>query len=177
MKYIYLIFAGFGISFVHLYLYWRNRRANRYSLSEYAISDCHSQITYFLAHLLCDVLFTLYSYQLFIVENDLPLAFYLNIIFVVLDFLQAALPSRGKTETMHFAAAYISWVSYLTVGVLVFFKLPVAEPYRTFASMLLLPILGMFVYMHFKRVKLYPYQLAIVPLFVIYMLIVTLGNG
>lgn len=100
---------------------------------------------------------------------------YLNIVFVALDCVQAALPSRGKTEKIHFTAAYISWLSYLLAGIIPLFKLQIAQPFSALAILLLMPILGMFIYMHFNRSKLYPYQLSIVPLFVIYMFFVVLG--
>lgn len=118
-----------------------------------------------------------FSYQFFIVEHGLALPHYLNIIFAVLDFVQALVPSRGRTEKIHIAAAYISWVSYLLAGLIALMKLHVVEPYHTLAISLLVPILGMFFYMHINRSKLYPYQLLIVPMFVLYMLLITIGSS
>jgi hypothetical protein len=92
-----------------------------------------------------------------------------------LDFVQAALPSRGKTEKIHFASAYISWCCYLASGILAIYKIPVAQPYLTLAIICIIPVLAMFIYMHINRTKLYPYQLAMVPLFVTYMLLITIG--
>ena len=135
----------------------------------------NSHLIYFVAHVLCEVFFLLFSYQFFIREQHYVLPFYLAVAFAVLDFVQAALPSRGKTEKVHFAAAYISWCCYLLLGLLALRKLPVVQPYLALAITLIIPVLGMFLYMHIDRSKLYPYQLAIVPLFVIYLLLITIG--
>jgi hypothetical protein len=176
VKYYYLLSAGIFISLVHIYLVWVHRANRKYSLSEHAIIDKKSQLLYLVAHIICDVLFLLYSYQFFVIEQRLLLPHYLNISFVLFDFIQAALPSRSKTEKIHFAAAYISWLSYLLAGIVALFVLNIAEPYKTIAILLLVPILSMFAYMHYNRSKLYPYQVLIVPLFVIYMLLVTIGT-
>jgi hypothetical protein len=175
MKYFYLLLAGGLVSSVHFFLVWHHRDNRKYSLSEHAIITNRSHLLYFVAHFVCDILFLLFSYQFFLVEHSLYIPHYLNIAFVVLDFVQALLPSRGRTEKIHFAAAYFSWLSYLAAGLIAIAKLQVAEPYRTLAILLLIPILGMFIYMHLNRSKLYPYQLSIVLLFVIYMLLVIIG--
>jgi hypothetical protein len=132
-------------------------------------------LLYFTTHVLTEISFLLFSYYFFVVEHKLYLPHYLNILFVILDFVQAALPSRGKSEKIHFMAAYISWISYLAAGVIALIKLDIEQPYSIFATLLLAPIVGMFLYMHVNRSKLYPYQLTIVPLFVVYMLLVVAG--
>lgn len=175
MKYFCLLGAGILVSFVHFYLVWHHRDNRRYSLSEHAILSRKSHQLYFISHVICEVLYVAFSYQFFIVQHDLALPHYLNTIFAVLDFVQALVPSRGKTEKLHFTAAYISWVSYLSAGLVAIHELSVLEPYKTIAIVLLVPILGMFIYMHINRSKLYPYQLLIVPMFVVYMLFITIG--
>lgn len=175
MKYFYLLSAGLLVSSVHFFLVWYHRENRRYSISEHAILGKKSQALYFLSHFVCEVLFLAFSYQFFIVEHSLVLPHYLNIVFAVFDFVQALLPSRGKTEKIHFATAYISWVSYLSGGLVALAKLHIDEPYRVLAIILLVPILGMFLYMHINRSKLYPYQLLIVPMFAIYVLLITIG--
>ncbi len=163
------------MSFVHLYLVWHHRDNRRYSLSEHAILTRNSYLIYFTAHIICEVFFLLFSYQFFLVEHSLLLPFYLNVGFIFFDFIQALLPSRGKTEKIHFVAAYLSWLSYLTAGIIALLKIDVSQPYAAVATLLLIPILGMFFYMHINQSKLYPYQLTIVPIFVVYMLLVTIG--
>ena len=175
MKYIYLLSAGILVSSVHFYLVWVHRANRKYSLSEHAIIDKKSHVLYLITHILCGVFFLLYSYEFFIVEHDLWIPFWLNVSFAVLDFVQALLPSRGKTEKVHFAAAYFSWLSFLSSGLVALVNLEITEPYRTIAILLLIPILSMFVYMHINRSKLYPYQLLIVPIFVMYLLLITVG--
>jgi len=175
MTYVYLIIAGLLVTLTHFYVVWRHSDDRRYSISEHAMLSKQTHLIYFIAHVLCDIFFMLFSYQFFIQENGYWLPFYLNVVFAALDFVQAALPSRGKTEKVHFVAAYISWCCYLLSGLLAIFKLHVAQPYLTLAIMFIIPILGMFFYMHINRTKLYPYQLTIVPFFVIYLLLVTIG--
>lgn len=175
MKYFYLLFAGGLVSFVHAFLVWQHRDNRKYSLSEYAIITNKSHLLYLITHLVTEIFFLLFSYQFFVVEHSLYLAHYLNISFVVFDLIQAILPSRGKTEKIHFAAAYVSWLCYLGAGLVAIAMLQIAQPFKALALALLVPILGMFIYMHINRSKLYPYQLSIVPLFVLYMLLVVIG--
>lgn len=176
MKYIYLITAGLLVSTVHFFLVWPHRHNGNVSLSEHAIRSKNSHRVYFIAHVITEILFLLFSYQFFIVEHRLLIPFYLNIVFASLDFVQALLRSSGRTEKIHWTAAYLSWLCYLSAGVVAFFQIQVEQPYSTIAALLLIPILGMFFYMHINRSKLYPYQLSIVPLFVVYMLFVVIGS-
>lgn len=175
MKYVYLLVAGILVSSVHFYLVWPNRGSGKFSLSEHAIRTKNSHFLYFITHFIVEILFLFFSYQFFIVEHSLYLPFYLNVCFAILDFIQAIFPSRGRTEKIHWLAAYLSWLSYLTSGVIALFLLDVMQPYAVLATLLLIPILGMFAYMHINRSKLYPYQLSIVPLFIVYMLLIVIG--
>lgn len=173
--YFYLLGAGLIASSAHFYLVWHHRDDRRYSISEHAMLTPQSCIFYLVSHVLVEILYLLFSYQFFIVKHPLYLAFYLNAVFVLLDFVQAALPSRGKTKKIHFTAAYVSWCCYLASGILAFVKLPIAQPYAAGAIIVILPVLGMFFYMHINRSKLYPYQLAMVPMFILYMLLIVMG--
>lgn len=175
MKYLFLLCAGAIASTVHAYLVWRHRDNRKYSISEHAILDRQSHLLYFVSHIVCEVLILLYAYQFFLVEQDFLAAFYLLVIFAVLDFIQAALPSKGRTEKIHFVSAYVSWVCYLLAGIVALFGLELNMLYTLAAAMLYVPILAMFAYMHVNRSKLYPYQLLMVPLYVVCMLFVTLG--
>lgn len=175
MKYVLLVVAGLFASLSHFYVVWRHSDDRRYSVSEHAMLSGRSHLIYFSSHVICEILFLLFSYQFFVLEHNYRLPFYLNIAFAALDFVQAALPSRGKTERIHFAAAYISWCCYLLSGLLTLFTFRISQPYLTISILLIVPVLGMFLYMHINRSKLYPYQLAMVPLFVIYMLFIAIG--
>ncbi len=175
MKYVYLLCAGILVSSVHIYLVMPNLGNKMRTLSEYAVLSRKSRYIYLITHIVTEVLFLKFSYQFFVVEHSLFAPHYLNIAFVAFDFIQALFPSRGKTATIHWASAYVSWCCYLFSGVLALFTLQVASPYKLLAMLVLAPTLGMFFYMHINRTKLYPYQLTIVPLFVLYMLLVTIG--
>lgn len=175
MKYFFLLSAGLLISCIHFYLVWRRRDSNKYTLSEYAIIDKSAHALYFVTHIIVEVFFVIYSYMFFITEHGLVAPFYLTVSFAAFDFVQTVLPARGKTKKVHLVAAYSSWLSYLFAGVVALFALQISEPYKVIAIALLIPILGMFLYMGINRKKLYPYQLTVVPLFVIYMLLITIG--
>ena len=177
VTYFYLLFAGILISAVHFYLVWHHRDNRKYSLSEHAIIDKNSQLLYIFSHIVCEIFFLLFSYRFYVVEHNLKIGLYLNISFAIFDFIQAILPSRDKTEKIHYVAAYLSWLSYLVAGVLALIKLRVSQPFATISYILLIPILGMFFYMHIKRTKLYPFQIAIVPLFIIYMFFIVIGSN
>ncbi|MGF7228753.1 MAG: hypothetical protein ACQR33_02090 [Candidatus Saccharibacteria bacterium] len=177
MKYVFLIVAGLFASVAHFYVVWRHSDDRRCSVSEHAMLSKQSHLIYFFSHVICEILFLLFSYQFFIREHNYWLPFYLNVAFAVLDFAQAVLPSRGKTEKIHFASAYISWCCYLLAGLLALFAFHVSQPYLTLSILVIIPVLAMFMYMHINRTKLYPYQLAMVPLFVVYMLFVAIGSS
>jgi hypothetical protein len=163
------------VSCVHVYLVWHHRDNRKYSISEHAIIDTRSHLIYLITHVICDVLFLAFSYQFFMIEHGLTEIHYLIVIFAGFDFLQALLPSRGITESMHFAFAYISWVCYLAAGVAAMLSLHVTDPYKVIALLLLVPVLGMFAYLHVNRSRLYFYQLLIVPIYVLYMVVVVIG--
>jgi hypothetical protein len=175
MKYFDLLFAGLQVSLVHAYLVWYHRDNRKWSLSEHVVLARKSHCIYFVSHVVCEIFFLLFSYQFYMVEHHLPLLHYLNVAFAILDFVQAAVPTRGKTVEVHFAAAYISWCCFLLSGTLALFKLNIAQPYAFIATLLLVPTLGMFAYININRVKIWPFQLLIVPLFVFYLLFVVIG--
>jgi|GEM_PF-2382763 len=175
MQYFYLLFAGLQVSAVHAYLVWRHKDSRKWSLSEHVILAKKSRLIYFVSHVVCEAFFLLFSYQFYMVQHHLPALHYLNVAFAVLDFVQAVVPTRGKTVEIHFAAAYVSWCCFLLSGTLALFALNVAQPFSTIALLLLVLTLGMFAYIHINRIKIWPYQLLIVPLFVIYLLFVAIG--
>ena len=176
MTYFYLLAGGGIATVVHFYLVWLHRGKGKISISEHAVVDKKTHRLYFLSHVACEILILTFSYRFFVVQHNLLLPHYLNICFAFFDFIQAALPSKGKTEKIHYASAYISWVSYIASGILAFVLLDVAQPYKTLSLLFLVPAVGMFLYIHVRRTRLYPYQLAIVPLFVVFMLLLVVGS-
>lgn len=175
MEILYLIIAGVPVSIVHAYLVWRHSDNRKYSVSEHAVIDRQSHLLYIATHIVTVIFYLLYSYQFFIAKNDLLLPHVLNCIFALLDLVQAIVPSRGKTEKAHIAAAYTSWVCYVISGILALMSLTIAAPYKTLAIVTMIPVVAMFLYMHVNRSKLYPYQLMMVPLYVLVLLFITLG--
>lgn len=175
MDALYLLIAGLVASLTHAYLVWHHRANRRYSISEHAILDKKSHALYLVAHIVCDIFVLLYAHQFFLLDQNLTTPFYLLVIFAVLDFAQAALPSRGNTERVHFAAAYVSWFCYMAAGLVALIQVPMSALYGKIAGLLFLPLLGMFIYMHINRSKLYPYQLLMVPLYTVFMLVITIG--
>ncbi len=177
MIYISLLGAGGLISAVHAYLVWKNYDRVRYSISEHAIADKKSYYLYLGSHIVADVLFVVYAYKFFYESQSQNILFLLALTFIALDFVQALLPSRGKSESIHFISAYASWFIYQLVGVLCLFMLAIARPYLYISIAFLVPVLMMFIYMHFKRDKLWPLQLLMVPLYILALLFITLGSA
>lgn len=177
MKYVYLLIAGLSASLAHGWLVWHHRDNRKYSISEHAIIDKRSHALYVVAHIICDIFALLYAHQFFVVEQAMYAPFYLFVGFATLDFVQAIVPSRAKTERLHFTAAYVSWICYLLAGVTSLVSLQISQPYRALAWATLIPVVGMFLYMHINRSKLYPYQVLMVPLFVVVMLLATIGTA
>lgn len=177
MVYISLLGAGVLISVVHAYLVWKNYDGTRYSISEHAISDRRSYFLYLGSHIVADILFVLYAYTFFYESQSQTILFLLTLTFIALDFVQALLPSRDKSEPIHFISAYMSWAIYQLVGVLSLFILTIAQPYLYLSVAFLVPVLVMFTYMHFKRDKLWPFQLLMVPMYILSLLFITLGSS
>jgi len=175
MEIVYLLIAGIPVSIVHAYLVWKHSDNRKYSVSEHAIIDRQSHLLYIATHTLTVIFYLLYSYQFFIVKHDLLLPHVLNCIFATLDLVQAIVPSRGKTEKIHIAAAYTSWLCYVISGVIALMNLTIVEPYKLLAIVTMIPVVAMFLYMHINRSKLYPYQLLMVPLYVLVLVFITLG--
>ena len=175
MEITYLLIAGVPVSIVHAYLVWKHRDNRKYSISEHAIIDRHSHLLYIATHVVTVIFYLLYSYQFFLVKHNLLVPHILNCTFAALDLVQAIVPSRGKTEKTHIVAAYTSWLCYVIAGIMALASLTITEPYKTLAILTMVPVVGMFLYMHINRSKLYPYQLLMVPLFVLALLFITLG--
>ena len=168
---------GGGVaSLAHFYLVWTHRGKGLLSVSEHAIADKNSHRIYFASHVVCEAFILMFSYNFYVVEHNVLIPHYLNICFIVFDFVQAALPSTGNTEKIHLRAAYVSWASYITSGTIAFFLLDIVQPFKLASLIFLIPSLCMLVYLNFDKHKKYIYQLAIVPLFVIYLLLVVLGS-
>ena len=127
------------------------------------------------SHIVADILFVIYAYTFFYESQSQSILFLLTLIFIALDCIQAVLPSRGKSEAVHFISAYVSWFIYQLVGILSLFILTIAQPYLYLAIAFLIPVLLMFIYMHFKRNKLWPYQLLMVPFYILSLFFITLG--
>lgn len=174
--YALLLLSGFVVSLTHVFLVWKNRGGARYSISEHAIADRNSYLIYLSAHIVTDILFLFYAYEFFYIAQDQGWLFGLTIVFIALDALQAVLPSRGRTESLHFVSAYTSWFLYQLVGVLSLLLLDIAQPYMMTASIVLLIVLTMFGYMHVRREKLWPLQLLMVPLYFVFLILVVIGS-
>lgn len=175
MTLISLLTAGLIISLAHFYIVFSQGEHKKFSISENAIATNKNRLIYAVAHFTCDTLFLFYSYRFYLKEQDLLIPFLLNMNFIVLDSLQVILPSEGKTAKPHYVTAYISWISYLLSGVIALFLLPLSSGYKIILLIFLIPALAMFLYLHINSKKLYPFQLAIVPLFVLYLITITIG--
>lgn len=176
MIYALLLISGAIVSLAHAYLVWKNRDGVRYSISEHAIANKKSYLIYLGAHIITDVFFLIFSYQFFYQIHGHGLLFGLTVVFIGLDAAQAILPSKGRTEDVHFAVAYTSWFLYQLTGVLALLWLDISEPYAILASIVLLLVLAMFAYMHLKRDKLWPLQLLMVPLYFIFLILLVIGS-
>lgn len=176
MVYVLLILSGAVVSVVHAYLVWKNKDGVRYSISEHAIANKKSYLAFIAAHILTDLLFLAFAYLFFYEIHGQGLLFGLSAVFITLDAIQSVLPSRGRTEDIHFAVAYTSWFLYQLTGVLAWLWLDIVEPYRIAAALVLLLVISMFAYMHIRREKLWPLQLLMVPLYFVYLLIVVAGS-
>lgn len=173
---ILFVIAAFLINAVHGYLLWSQRGERKYSISEHAIKNRQTYLLYILGHLVTGILVVFFAYLFFVRKLAYNPPFYLCISFMFFEVVQAVLPSRGIYEKPHILAAWLMWLSFLSVGIVSLLRLSVEQPYRAVATILYVPLLTMFAYVHYSRKKLYLFQMLMILTFDLAMMLIIVGT-
>ena len=132
-----VIASGVIINGVHGYLLWSQRDERKWSISMHAAKDRQTYIIYLIGHLLAGLFFALFAYKFFVTIHDLEWLFWLSILGLKFEYIQAILPASGRTNSIHAVTAYAMFISYAFVAVISMFVLPLS----TVVQLVILPFL------------------------------------
>jgi hypothetical protein len=173
---LYLLLAGLIINGLHVYLVWSQREDRKWSISVHAAKNNKTHLLYITGHIIGGFIFLVFAYSLFVEMYDVVWFFYWSCFTYIFEVLQALLPARGKTDKLHTITAYIMWLSFVSMGIVAIFYLPLTIVVRTISVGVLFIILAQLIYVHFNRNKLYIYQIYMVVLFYSIMLLIYYGK-
>jgi hypothetical protein len=177
MKSFYLAVAsGLIVNGVHGYLLWSQRDERKWSISVHAARDRRTYTIYLIGHLLAGLFFALFAYEFFVTIHDLQWLFWLSILGLMFEYIQAILPAKGKTNTTHAVTAYAMFISYAFVAVFSMFVLDISTTVQVlvFPFLLLIPIFGVVAVRN--RNKMYFAQMISICSFSLVMIIFAVGS-
>ncbi len=147
------------IQSLHVYLLITQRHNRQWSISVHAAKNRQTHLIYFVGHVLGEVCILIFAKLFYLDMNNLPFLFGFVGFVVTMDFIQALLPVKGKTDTAHSLAAYVMWVGFISTGVLGVLLIDAMVLQKVTAAAFLIATLAMFAYVHANHSKLYFYQI------------------
>ena len=114
----------------HLYVLTRHRQSKRPTISERAAQSRWSFVLYIIGHGLAGLAFIGFAYQLFWLQQQSTILFTLACGGVVLEWLQAIIPARGKSEPLHRALAYGMSGFMVLLGIGAIISMPLSPAVR-----------------------------------------------
>lgn len=169
-----LVFSGAFISCVHGYLLISYRNNKRFSISEHAVLSRNAYVIFVIGHVICGGSFLVFAYRYYMNVIQISGLFYLSILIVIFEMLQAIIPAKGKTNRLHIIAALIMWPLFLTLGILTIIFAPAALIQKIIAMAFYTAILFELRSSHKNLNRLYKYQMTMVVLFYLAMIVVVL---
>lgn len=170
----YLLLSFIFIFGVHSYLLISQKNERKWSISLHAAKNNATHALFVLGHLLGGTFFLLFAYSYFVTQYHSYILFGLSIAAVIFEYIQAFLPARDETDKPHTLAAYTMWAFYIVVGLLSLLETGIATKRRLIAAIPILISLAIFIYVHFRHLKLYLHQMTMTVLFFLGMLILAL---
>jgi hypothetical protein len=161
---LYLILAFVCINGLHGYLLVSQKSNRKWSISEHGAHSRQTLLLYIVGHLLGGAFFLLFAHNYFYGHHDNHWLFFTACIAVAFEYTQAFLPAKGKTNLPHFTAAYIMWLLSMGLGTVCVFVLDVNHTRKLVAGAVAAINIGILVYSHIDRDKLYRYQMIMVTL-------------
>jgi hypothetical protein len=174
---VYLILAGLIINGTHLYLLWSQKDDRKWSISEHAARNSITYLLYVVGHIVGGFIFLVFAHQFYVEKFGIAWLFFICCFTYFFEVLQALLPAKGKTNIPHTIAAYIMWLSFLSAGILSLIYLPLTTTVNNICWLIMGLILAQLVYIHFRRDKLYFYQVTMVVMFYAIMAILTITSS
>lgn len=157
--------AGLFVQGGHSYLLFSQKHDRKWSISDHAAVSARTHLLYFICHFLGAIGWFVGSYIIFY-HTDTRYIFYISAGSAVFEVLQAAFRSKqGRIRSLHTIFAYLMWVSCMVTILLGIIALPLATWQRIVTGICLVPIIGMFVYMHINRKQIYHLQYATIYFF------------
>jgi hypothetical protein len=172
----YLILSGIIVNSVHGYLLWSQLDERKRSISAHAVKNRQTYTIYLLGHLTAGSLFAIFSYDFFVNTHDLRWLFWIVCAGVAFEYVQAALPARGKTDGLHSITAYAMFISYAFVAFFSMLVLPLSSAAWLLAAPFILFIAFSGVLAVRNRSTMYPYQMVAIGSFSIVIIIIALGS-
>lgn len=169
--YWYLLLAYLSINSVHSYLLWSQKSKRRWSISEHAALNNRTLSLYIVGHLVGGLSFLLFAKSYYLTTHHYPAIFALVCITVAFEYLQAFLPAKGKTNTVHTIAALLMWFSTIAVIITSLFVLHVTLTRTLIAAAIDIAILAYLVKAYVNKERLYKYQMIMITLFYISLLV------
>lgn len=127
MNTVYLaIISGVIVNGVHGYLLWSQRDERKWSISVHAAKDRRTYVIYLIGHLLAGLFFAIFAYEFFVIAIDASWLFWLSMVGLTFEYVQAVLPAKGRTNSIHAVTAYAMFISYAFVAVFSMFVLPLS---------------------------------------------------
>lgn len=169
-----LLLSALSINGVHGYLLRPQRSKRRPTISEHAVLHKKSFALYVLGHILGGGFFLIFANQYYMDTVNLPWLFWLSVLTVVFEYIQAFLPAHGRTNEPHIIAALIMWMTFISVGLLSIIFVPAATPRKILASLVYAALLISLVYAFNNLQRVYKYQMTMVLLFYTSLFIIVL---
>lgn len=169
----YIALACLFVQGAHSYLLFSQKYDRKWSISDHAALSDRTHLFYFAGHFLGGLSWLAASYLVFY-PSHLAI-FWISAITVLLEWLQAALPSkRGRIRSWHSIFAYAMWIGCMITLLLGSLTLALPTWQKVLALLCFVPILGMFVYMHLRREEIWHMQYATIYFFFLGMLVLSL---
>ena len=151
---MYIVLACLFVQGGHSYLLFSQKHDRKWSISDHASVSARTHLLYFAGHFLGGLSWLIASYLVFY-PSHLTI-FWISTITVLLEWLQAALPSKkGRIRSWHSIFAYVMWIGCMVTLLLGSFALALPTWQRLLALLCFVPIFGMFIYMHLRRERIY----------------------
>lgn len=160
-----LLLSAISTNGVHGYLLLSQKEKRRFTISEHAVLHKKSFILYVLGHILGGAFFLIFARQYYVNTVDLEWLFSLSVFTVSLEYAQALIPARGRTNTLHTVLALAMWLSIIILGILSIIFVPAMAFRKILASLVFVGIFSALIIASSDRKRIYKYQMIMVTLF------------
>lgn len=158
MDSLYILLAALFVQGAHTYLLVTQRNNPKWSISQHAADSSTTKTIYRVGHFVGGA-FWLVAMNLLFAQPELRFMFYIAVVSVLLEWLQALfLKDTHKLISVHAAFAYCMWVGNILTSILAAIYLSVTLPQQLIAAGLLLAVVLTYLYMHLQRTALYKLQ-------------------